>query len=315
MLFQSNRIHYPVFSAGAGKKILDVLAGESDTTLPKTMSVYFLFTGREPFTAKVYTSNALTVRIEPTRGRPLQKNLLNRAWWREYNAVARMRKKQGDYPPVIETYLTAMLGQRLGLPKPLIERTAEKILVKDEVQNVIDFFLGEELRHLKLMRETMTVESDPDGDLTRQLPPDPFPVVESFEPDGERPPIENMAARVPAGCFYVRFGQWQNQVWLKRLTREYGGDIGRMAILRGIEPNSTDRFEKQLCLEQDPLAETFGQTVISDFALIGRDLRISEGAALGVIFEERNSLLSSQITSGRSRIMKREAPQIGRAHV
>ena len=74
----NNRVHYPVFSSGVAKKIIDVVAGESDANLPKNMTVYFLFTGKEPFTAKVYTSTAFTVRVEPTQGRPLHKNLLNR---------------------------------------------------------------------------------------------------------------------------------------------------------------------------------------------------------------------------------------------
>lgn len=303
----NNRVHYPVFSSGTAKKIIDVVAGESDT-LPKTMTVYFLFKGREPFTAKVYTSSAFTIRVDPVQGRPLQKNLLNRAWWREFNSAARTRKQQGDYPPVIETYLTAMLGQRLSLPKPLIERTTDLVLVKDQVQNIIDFFLGIELRHLKLMSETMVGNCAQVGRPTQQLPPDVFPVVESFSLNEGGPKIEAIASRVPEECFYVRFGQWQNQVWLKRLTREYGGDIGRMMILRGIEPNATSRFESQLCLEQDPLAETFGQTVISDFALIGRDFYLNEGAALGVLFEERNSLLESQMKGTRAKIMKREGP-------
>lgn len=303
----NQRVHYPVFSSGVAKKIIDVVAGESDQ-LPKTMTVYFLFTGKEPFTVKVYTTSAFTVRLEPTAGRLLQRNLLNRAWWREFNSAARTRKLQSDYPPVIETYLTAMLGQRLELPKPLIERTTDLLLVKDQVQNIIDFFLGAELRHLKLMRETMIGNSRSVGRPTHRLPPDVFPPLPAFAINEGGPKIEAIASRVPEECFYVRFGQWQNQVWLKRLTREYGGDIGRMAILRGIEPNSIVRFEEQLCLEQDPLAETFGQTVISDFAVIGRDLNMNEGAALGVLFEERNALLASQIKTARSKILKREKP-------
>lgn len=301
-----NRVHYPVFSSGVAKQIIDVIAGEGDQSLPRTMTVYFLFTGDEPFIAKVYTSQAMTVRVEPVQARPLQKRLLHRAWWREYNAAARERSRQGDYPPIIETYLVSMLGPRLGLPKPWLERTADLVLVKDQVQNIIDFFLGAELRHLKMMRETMMENSLQAAAPEHPLPADVFSAQGELIEGEPAIEIEPIASRIPPECFYVRFGQWQNQVWLKRLTREYGGDIGRMAILRGIEPNSLNRFESQLCLEQDPLAETFGQTVISDFALIGRDLYLNEGPALGVLFEERNALLASQITTARSKILKRE---------
>lgn len=303
----NGRVHYPVFSSSALKKVIDIVAGQSDTPLPKTMAVYFLFTGRDPFTVKVYTSSAYTVRVDPGIGRPLQKNLLNRTWWREFNAVARSRNSQGDYPPIIETYLTAMLGERLGLPKPLIERTTEILLVKDQVQEVTDFFLGAELKHLKLIRDSMVGQNSAAGRPTLPLPPDVFPAVATttVEQVGG-PEIEEIASHVPEECFYVRFGEWQNQVWLQRLGREYGGDIGRMAILRGIEPNSASRMEEQLCLEQDPLAETFGQTVIADFAVIGRDLNITEGAALGVLFQQRNGLLKSQLGTGREKILNRE---------
>ncbi len=303
------RIHYPVFSSGLVKKAIDVLAGESDSVLPRNLAVYFLFTGDQPFTVKINASTALTIPIEPTRSRPLQKNLLSRTWWREFNQMSRSRNQQSDYPPLIESYLTAMLAERLNLPRPFIERTADAILVKNEIQNILDLFLGAELRHLKLMRETMSGTKRLPETAAQPLPTDIFPLVPEILPDEKRPEIEEIVSRVPEECFYLRFGKWQNFVWLTRLAKEYGGDLGRLAILRGIEPYSVGRMEEQLCLEQDPLAETFGQTVISDFAVIGNDLYLTEGPAVGVLFQQRNSLLTSQLQSARAKILEKEKGQ------
>ena len=149
----------------------------------------------------------------------------------------------------------------------------------------------------------MLEQNESSGQATLPLPPDLFDRAKTGSRISAkyRPKVELMASHVPAECFYVRFGQWQNQVWLTRLQREFEGDLGRMAILRGIEPNSAKRIEEQLCLEQDPLAETFGQTMISDFGVIGSDLYVNEGPALGVLFEERNGLLTSQLKSARAK--------------
>ena len=79
----NGRVHYPVFSSSALKKVIDIVAGQSDTPLPKTMAVYFLFTGRDPFTVKVYTSSAYTVSRRSRHWTTIaKKNLLNRTWWR-----------------------------------------------------------------------------------------------------------------------------------------------------------------------------------------------------------------------------------------
>ena len=59
---------------------------------------------------------------------------------------------------------------------------------------------------------------------------DPCPVA---APD-QMPKIEAIANCVPEECFYLRFGSWGNQVWLKKLMADYGGDMSRMVQLRGL---------------------------------------------------------------------------------
>ena len=40
--------------------------------------------------------------------------------------------------------------------------------------------------------------------------------------------------------------------------------------------------------------------------MIGRDLNVNEGAALGVLFQQRNGLLNGQLATGRAKILDRE---------
>src|SRR5690606_41449023 len=54
---------------------------------------------------------------------------------------------------------------------------------------------------------------------------------------------------------------------------------------------SSDLAQQQLGLEETLLAQILGEAVISDVALIGYDLFLHEGPAIGMLFEARNNAL------------------------
>ncbi|MEZ6106355.1 MAG: hypothetical protein R3B96_09650 [Pirellulaceae bacterium] len=43
--------------------------------------------------------------------------------------------------------------------------------------------------------------------------------------------IEPLAEHVPEECLYVRFGSWNNQIWLKQFMLSYGEDLSRLIAL------------------------------------------------------------------------------------
>src|SRR5690606_29971274 len=61
-----------------------------------------------------------------------------------------------------------------------------------------------------------------------------------------------------------------------------------------------EKTQQQLALKQSELAEVMGPQIISDVALIGRDLYLREGAAIGMLFEAKNTaVLQTSLTADR----------------
>ena len=73
----------------------------------------------------------------------------------------------------------------------------------------------------------------------------------------------------------------------------------------GSNYNLNQRMERQLGLRQSKLAEMFGEKVIADVAMIGTDTFLREGAAIGVMFQARNSpALMADFTQQRTTAVK-----------
>jgi hypothetical protein len=85
------------------------------------------------------------------------------------------------------------------------------------------------------------------------------------------------------------------------LTQEHGGDIGRMVTLRGHDAKLNKKMERQLAVEESALSEMFGGSVVEDIAIIGRDLYMQDGAAIGVLIHAKNNFaLASDYGQKRS---------------
>ncbi len=106
-------------------------------------------------------------------------------------------------------------------------------------------------------------------------------------------PVEPIANRVPAECFYVHFGNFANFLWLQDTLAKWGGDCQNLIALRGLDRGMSSRIEKQLVLKQTVLSRMLGDTVIADVALIGTDMFFGEGASYGLLFHARNNLALS----------------------
>lgn len=313
----AGRAHYPAYqAAGIGEKLGEIadigggilgkdrpllkLLGRIGTEIPPTVSVFVLFTGDEPLKVTVYTPTAHTITLVP---RPLPAPLhdrLLRTWWREYNANAKAQSEASDYPPLVETYLTAMLGRRLGLD-PIVAPQKKT----SEPQETLELVFGVESLRAKTMRETMA-RTDLPASADQPVPDDVVWTPQASPEPGEETDIEPMAMHVPEECFYVRFGTFNNFVWMNHLTDEYAGDMTRMVTLRGHQDDSDLRQQKQLSLKESKIGDLVGGTLISDVALIGRDTFTREGGAVGVIFQARNALLGSQFRQERTETLAEE---------
>lgn len=302
---RDGRALYPVFTEGRIIRFLGGILGNDPSAVPTNYEVLFLFAGDGPLDLTLYTPDAQRITVTPQAApNPRASGGLLMRWWREYSAAAREQAQQGDYPPLVQTYLTSMLSRRLELEPPLLSRIVEK--PPSEPMETLQLLMGVESLRMSTMRKNSLgqVPTDEVADIplpreidwTSLAAPPPDPQVE----------IEPIAMRVPEECFYIRFGSFTNFFWVDRLLKEYGGDISQMITLRGCDAGLSQRMQKQLVLQQSALAEVMGPTVVADVAMIGRDMYLGEGAAIGILFQSRTPLFSVDINRQRAEAAEKE---------
>ena len=296
------RLLYPVFSHRMVEKILD--RAEGAVISDSNVTVWFLFLGDQPLEIELSGMRTTRFEIKPTTKRANAVARRVKQWWREYNRIARSRFETSEYPPLVETYLTSMLSRRLQLQLPASERGAQK---RDALQKTLDLLLDTETLRTDMIRQMMMSDLL-EPELARSALPKEiewkddreFAVPENVE-------VEPIAKYVPEECFYLRFGTWQNQLWLKRLMAEYGGDLGRMVQLRSYRSTNPDRMLEQLVLESNELQDAFAGNAIADLAVIGMDAYTADGAAIGVLFHAKNKLFERSQTSNRKSYARKHA--------
>lgn len=299
------RVFYPVFDVGRFGEFAAELLGTDALIGGNRLNVSFLFRGTEPFEITVLTPRPQGVRITPTPDRQRRGRQALTRWWRGYNAQVRTNQAQGDYSPLVETYLVEMLSSRLNLEKPLLSRVNDES--RSELQQRVQLLFGSEQLREAVLRDIVRGRLDVAAPAEIPVPPERvWPAVKL--PEGvAAAKVEEIAGHVPEECFYIRFGSFQNYLWFDRLKDDYGGDIGRMVTLRGQNPQHDEKVQNQLALLQSSSSELFGPQVISDVALIGRDLYLADGPALGMLFQASNGLLlGASLTRDRQEILKRE---------
>lgn len=294
----NGRALYPVFTEGRFRRAVGGILGTAGNRNPATISILFLFTGADPLEITLHTPAPQLITVQPKPQLPRIYERTLKRWWREYHAAVREQQAMGDYPPIVQTYLTSMLSRRLAIAPPLLSRN--KNTETDPSQNTLEMLLGFESLRLATLRKTSLGEGNPGEVANRPLPANlRWPVtVNRHQPADVT--IEPMAHHVPQDCFYIRFGSFPNYLWLDQLINEYGGDLNRMVTLRGLTTGASARIQKQLALKKTALATVLGNQVIRDIAIIGRDAFVQEGAAVGVLFEARNELLAVDLKKQRN---------------
>lgn len=307
------RLRYPALRYTQPLGLVRELLGIPTTDTPSQLHVHFLFTGSEPLHLQLNLPELRTVTVIPAGRRPAY-NRLMRSWWSRYKSAARKQRLEGDYSPIVETYLTNMLSRRMGL--------ANETLRTSDSGESLSMLLGTEKIRLAMLQESTYGRVNRNEPLTEPVPPEiQWPEVspQKLSPQKLPPPatanggvqkpkaqdgIEEIARYVPQECFYIRFSQFPNYLWLRRLLEEYGGDLSRMVMLRGTDSQLNKRVENQLGLRESALSAALGPRVISDVAMIGRDTYLREGAAIGILFEAKSNLLKNELMGQRKKRVK-----------
>lgn len=296
----AGRVLYPAVGQAPAARFFRGVFGPAEDPTDQLITTWFLFRGNEPLQLCVLGCEGITVPLVPRPARDNQHARMLNQWWREYQRLAAEQTDRGDYPDLIETYLTSMLAHRLGTGANRRNRSQG-----DPLQETLNLLMDAESIRSDLVRDWFAGSSETSvPNLPLPRPVEWTGVQVNGLPDDVA--VEPIASVVPEDCFYLRFGTWDNQVWLKRLMNEHGGDLGRMVSLRGHRPRIESRFLNQLALESSQIDEWFGGRLIRDVAVIGRDTLFGSGPSVGVLLESSDPVALRRRIEGRRSAFKPE---------
>jgi hypothetical protein len=290
----------PLTSGGpVRQQVGGILRGLADR--PPRTSIFFLFRGDEPLQMTLQARMPIPITIVPRNApRPFEHMLT--MWWKQYAKEPRLFEQKPDYPPQVENYLMCMLATRLNLRLPDAKQTESAY---SGLEKELGIAAGTESLRVAMQQDRLLDLNNLHEPADRPMPSAmETPPLEVPETSGDVA-IEPLAMRVPAECFYVRFGSFANFLWLQDTLEKWGGDAQNLVALRGLDHDMRGHIERQLILKQDILARMLGDTVIADVAIIGSDMFFREGAAYGILFQARNALvLGTTLTAQRSTRLK-----------
>lgn len=295
-----------------GNLIREVAGGDEIQHETVARRIAFLFTGDEPFTVRIADRDGRvgSFEIRPL-AEPRRRERLLTLWWTDFTEQSQRQIEQIDTPPWVQTYLVGMLSGRLGLPLPGWYGNLAGPAQSDPLLMTLDWIGG--AAHVS-NRVFASAAAGRDLDapgvptsadvaampLPAPIPWQDVPPPRDLAPGAVGPEIEAIANRVPPECFYIRYGKFENYLWYQDLADEYGGDISQMITLSGLSDDGTARLTRQLGLQTTEIGRVLGPSVIADQAVIGRDLFLQDGAAMGVLFQPTNAyLLRSSLNKDR----------------
>jgi hypothetical protein len=304
---RGGRVFYPAATPGILGRVIGQILGDPAERPAAGITIYFLFRGSQPLDLTVYTPQAVPLTLQPVAPPPRVFDRQLMQWWRQYNAYWRQLRAEDNYPPIISAYLTSMLAQRMGLEPPLLERLQARES-RPQTSQSLELLLGIERLRLQTLRDTMLGRGDFAEPANIPLPADVAWTPLNLPTNLPTPEIERIAMHVPENWFYIRFGRFTNYLWLDNLAEEYGGDISTMVTLRSYIAPMGDRVQSQLGLEKNLLGRLLGEHVIADVALVGRDTFTREGAALGMLFQAKDTnILGNDLSQQRKRALESAA--------
>ena len=251
---------------------------------PPSVTVFFLFTGEEPLNLTLHSQVPHRVVVQPQHDEYAYRRLMD-GWWRAYAPPPRLLQPAPDYPPLVAHYLRSMLALRLNLRLP--ERHQSETW-QDQLRDELGLMLGTEEVRVGMLQDRVLGLNNLALPADQPLPNPITPPVIHFadvDPDVE---IEPIAMRVPAECFYVRYGSFSNFLWAQDTMALWNDDLQNLYATRGLNYRLSQHMQDRLVLKQNALSRLLGDTAVADVALIGTDLFFREGAAIGLLFYARN---------------------------
>jgi hypothetical protein len=267
-----------------------------------------MFRGDEPLDITVHAPDAQQFTVRPEDDAEEFNELLD-DWWDATGERFEEVFRQAEYPIVVENYLTATWARRLDrqMPEPSryllrqfrwgepwVSQLMANEAYRAEVER--DLLIG---RFRDASPATLPLPTTREGQVAAANGEAPgeteLPAPASALPDS----IEPIAAHVPTECFYMRFGNFTNYLWFRDFMRHWQGDLGNMLVVESVDHDNSDRFQQQIAVGESKLSRVMGPAVIRDVAIIGLDLYLRDGAAMGILFQANNNALLQRNLSGQ----------------
>jgi hypothetical protein len=294
-----NRVLYPVVTKSAVKTFFQSISGRRGSEPDDAHTLWFLFRGNAPLNLTIHGSDqAATVLPVQTASRQRQFDRTVEQWWRAFNRSILDQIEESDYPPMVETYLMSMLGPRMGLKvSDPFKRNRDPLMQTFELMFDVETLRSETIRNMMLYGVDLMPADQP--------VPNPIqwtPVGVQGLPAEVK--VEPIASCVPEECFYLRFGTWDNQLWLQSLMEEFGGDLSQMIQVRGFKYKIQSKFLNQLAIQSSEWDRLFGGNLIDDVAVIGTDTYFDNGSAVGVLLHAKaTERLKTNLRSKRQKFV------------
>lgn len=273
---QEGRVLYPAFDKLTMRRQL----GFESTTPLQSVGAYFLFRGDRPLDLTFDIVDRHSARVVPLKDMKAHKPLLD-DWWATHVSMVESLAEANTCPLQVENYVSSMLARRLKL-KPA--ETMHRWSGHSDIDMIFGSLLGAESIRLAMQKDALLNSSDAAEKANLPLPrPVAPPAVEIPNVPGDVA-IEPVAKHVPAECFYLRCGTISNLQWLRAKGEIWGGRLRDLMELRGLDHEICERVERQLAIRENVSARLFGDVVIDDMAIIGTDMFLREGPAIGVLF-------------------------------
>ena len=302
----NNRVLYPVFAKPASARFFQRLTGNPTGTPDSMHVIWFLFRGDQPLEISLEGANVANQVVPVEFAREKKFSRMFTQWWRETNTGNKQQLDWADYPPLVDTYLKSMLSHRLGVPLP-----GERKKNKDPFAETLELIFDMESLRSETIKRGMAGLADI-GPADKPMPPDVDWGISNLNGvvlnDAD---LEPFARCVPEECFYLRFGSWNNQIWLRNLMEEFGGNLGRMINLRGYEAPIESKFLNQLAIRSTEFDRLFGGNLIDDVALVGSDMFFGDGGAIGVMLHAKNTKSLQRNLSNKRKKFAEENKEIG----
>jgi hypothetical protein len=253
----------------------------------RDLDVYFVFKGDQPLDLTIYTPEPQQITL------PVVKSAEGRAalvaeWWKAYTRTSTAQTRSGDYPPLVQNYLTGTLARRMELAPP----TERKLFSQggDELGTTLGLLMGTESIRAAMQKKTLLGGLDRTETANLPLPKPVTPPEVPIPEPAKDVQIEPIAMHVPVECFYVRFGNFGNYMWLREFVQTWGGDTRNLLSQRGVDYGINERMQEQLSVRETALDKLLGPTSVEDVAMIGNDTFLREGASIGVLLQAKNNL-------------------------